>query len=166
VSASVRQMSAECPCETERTVRPELTPNQKPQGFKYLPALAGRGTIHACSLDMELLQHRPRLLAPSPPDGISHGRVSAPYEFTVHVSDPLGSPVSCRIDWGDGQRSDWTEPSPSGGLHTIAHAWERSGKYDVCAQARNARGIITSWGPAVRICVSGGVSERMGDDET
>ena len=92
-------------------------------------------------------------LMPPPPDGISLGRVGIDYAFSVQTHDPMGGDISCRFDWGDGQQSDWTPPKPNGELHTQVHRWTKPGKYDVCAQARNASGGMTLWGPAMRVTV-------------
>jgi hypothetical protein len=95
-------------------------------------------------------------LMPPPPDGISVGQTETNYPFTVSTRDPMGNAVSCRFDWGDGQKSDWTDPAPGGAPHTLTHCWDKPGKYDVCAQARNTRGAVTSWGPAARVMIEVG----------
>jgi PKD domain len=92
-------------------------------------------------------------LMPPPPDGISLGQVGVGYAFSVKTHDPMGSEISCRFDWGDGQQSDWTPPKPNGEPHTLDHCWEKPGRYGVCARARNARGAMTDWGPAVRVTI-------------
>jgi len=99
---------------------------------------------------------------PPPPDGVSKGEVHVSYVFTVSTRDPLGNPSSCRFDWGDGEKSKWTEPCPPGATHALAHAWNKPGKYDVCAQARNIRGARTCWGPAVRVTITDNDREASG----
>ena len=102
---------------------------------------------------MDVPNTSPRPLMPPPPDGVSTGRVGVNYAFAVSTRDPLGDYVSCRFSWGDGQQSDWTSPRPGGQPHALTHRWEKPGKYDVCAQARNTSGSMTLWGPAMRVTV-------------
>jgi hypothetical protein len=103
---------------------------------------------------MESLRLSIAPLMPPPPDGVSRGRTGIDYAFTVTTHDPIGNGVSCRFDWGDGQKSDWTDPVPGGIPHTLTHCWDKPGKYDVCVQARNTTGATTSWGPAARVSIA------------
>ena len=83
-----------------------------------------------------------------PPD-TSSGRVGLDDPSTVMTYDPIGSDISCRFDWGDGQKSDWTEPTPGDTPHTLAHIRNKPGRYEVRAQAKNTQGVQSDWGPAL-----------------
>ena len=81
---------------------------------------------------------RPPVLT-GPPSGPTSGKVKTSYRFTGEATDPDGDPVQYRFSWGDGKTSDWgTSPSRS-------HQWSVPKTYCVKVQARDDKGVGSSW---------------------
>ena len=89
---------------------------------------------------------------PSVINGPTSGITTLTYSFIVGDSNSsLGDPVKYRIDWGDGNYSDWSS-SPSG-----SHSWTFPGTYEVKAQARCAIhiSIVSEWSQSLQVTISG-----------
>ena len=80
---------------------------------------------------------------PLPPVGPAWGIADEPAEFVV--SGESRGAVSCRIDWGDGDTSIWTQWVTSGVLVATSHAWDAAGVYGISAQARSSDGALSNW---------------------
>lgn len=65
--------------------------------------------------------------------------------IVVVATDPAGSDVACRCDWGDADTSDWSGFLQSGVPCTLTHAWAMSGEYLIRAQAKNADELVSGW---------------------
>ena len=75
--------------------------------------------------------HQPTV---SQPQGPSQGTIGEILNFSVTATDPDADSISVRIDWDDGEISDWTELVPSGTTLELSHAWTETGVYQVRAQ--------------------------------
>ncbi len=82
---------------------------------------------------------------PPPPNGTVTSKVGIVCPFQVTASDPDFDPVSVRIDWNDGDTSDWSEPFRSGDTVTLSYAWPAPGYYRISAQAKDSRGAVSLW---------------------
>jgi len=87
------------------------------------------------------------------PAGVTSCDKDTVYTFTTFSDDLDDHSVSLRIDWGDGQRTDWTAPVPGGETVPFTHAWADTGTYEVRAQARDERELHSDWSDAVVVTV-------------
>lgn len=82
---------------------------------------------------------------PQPPTGTVSSKVGIQCPFKVTASDPDFHRVSVRIDWDDGDTSDWSEMFRSGDSMTLAYAWPVSGSFKISAQAKDEKGAVSAW---------------------
>jgi len=82
---------------------------------------------------------------PSVPAGPDSGLVDSVYSFTTVTGDPNRDRVRYRMDWGDGDTTDWTDLIPESLEATFTHAWDLPGEYFVQAQARDEKGLESNW---------------------
>jgi outer membrane protein assembly factor BamB len=90
---------------------------------------------------------------PTTPVGSATCAKDTVYTFTTAADDPDDHSVALRIDWGDGQRTDWTAPVPGGENVAFTHAWADTGTYEVRAQARDERELHSDWSGAAVVAV-------------
>jgi hypothetical protein len=82
---------------------------------------------------------------PPPPSGTVLSKVGIECPFKVTASDPDFHRVSVRVDWDDGDTSDWSELFGSGDTITLGYAWPVPGDFRVSAQARDEKGAVSAW---------------------
>ncbi|MEO0078419.1 MAG: hypothetical protein ABIK86_05415 [candidate division WOR-3 bacterium] len=82
---------------------------------------------------------------PPPPLGPSLSRVGTTCRFKITARDPDFDQVSVRVDWDDGDTTDWTEPFRSGDTVTLEHVWATAREYKVSARARDENGALSLW---------------------
>jgi hypothetical protein len=82
---------------------------------------------------------------PSPPDGPVISKVGVNCPFKVRAMDPDFDRVSVRIDWNNGDTSDWSELFGSGDSMTLGYAWSAPGDYKISAQAKDEKGAVSAW---------------------
>ena len=82
---------------------------------------------------------------PPPPEGTAMSRVGTDCPFKVSASDPDLNRVSARIDWDDGDTSDWSDYFGSTDTTTLGHIWSAPGDYRISAQARDEKGAVSAW---------------------
>ena len=82
---------------------------------------------------------------PPPPSGTVTSKVGVVCPFKVTASDPDFDPVSVRIDWNNGDTSDWSQNFQSGDTITLKYAWPAAGSYRISAQARDDKGAMSLW---------------------
>jgi hypothetical protein len=82
---------------------------------------------------------------PTPPTGTVLSKVGITCPFKVTASDPDFHRVSVRIDWDDGDTSDWSEMFRSGDTMTLAYAWPVAGDFRISAQAKDEKGAVSAW---------------------
>jgi len=80
---------------------------------------------------------------PSPPkiDGPNKGSAGTKYDFSFTSTDPQDQKVSYKIEWGDGDKIDWTAYQTSGTAYDASHTWDQDGTYTIKAWAKNEDGI-------------------------
>jgi len=77
--------------------------------------------------------------------GMIEGNSGIEYNYTVISTDPEGDSVYYYIDWDDGTDSDWIGPYDSGILCTTSHVWDRVGRYEIKAKAKDVHGSESDW---------------------
>ena len=82
---------------------------------------------------------------PPPPGGSVISKVGVNCKFKVTASDPDLDRVSVRIDWNNGDTSDWAEMFRSGDTTTVEYAWPAPGGFKISAQARDEKGAVSLW---------------------
>jgi hypothetical protein len=50
-----------------------------------------------------------------------------------------------RIDWNNGDTSDWSEMFRSGDTMTVEYAWSAPGGFKISAQAKDEKGAVSAW---------------------
>lgn len=77
--------------------------------------------------------------------GPSNGYISTTYTFFSLTTDPDGDYFAIRLDWGDGDTSNWSNLVPSGNLAAMSHSWLAPDTYYIKAQAMDMGGLISDW---------------------
>ncbi len=90
---------------------------------------------------------------PTVPGGPSGGEIGIAYTFLSAATDPDSDQVAVRFDWGDGEKSDWTDLVTGGTTVGMSHAWDDAGTYEVTAQAKDAKGATSEWSTAATIVI-------------
>lgn len=65
--------------------------------------------------------------------------------FTTSGSDPDGDSVSYRLNWGDGDTSNWGGHVASGTADSASHKWSDQAVFQIQAQARDIHGAESDW---------------------
>ncbi len=104
----------------------------------------------------------PGQTAPDAPSisGPSEGEPGEVLTFRVDAVDPQDDSVAHRIDWGDGEASQWGDYVESGHDVYFYHSWDTAGTYAARAQAIDAAGHVSDWGPEHVVNVSMGDPPR------
>ncbi len=68
-------------------------------------------------------------------DGPTHGEAGVEYEYTFITYDPEEDDIWIRIDWGDGDITDWIGPYASGEELKASQSWVENGSY--CVRAKS-----------------------------
>ncbi len=92
----------------------------------------------------------------------THGIVGYEYEVRAAFDDPEEKGIAYRVDFDDGDTSDWTGYVPSGDTGIVTHAWQQPGTYGVRLQLRDEEGFVSEWlgkygkpeGEALQILIS------------
>ena len=82
---------------------------------------------------------------PPPPTGEVSSKVGTTCRFKVTASDPDFHRVAVRVDWNDGDTSDWSELFRSGDTVTLEYAWPVPGDFRISAQAKDEKDAISLW---------------------
>jgi len=82
---------------------------------------------------------------PPPPEGPVISKVGVNCTFKVSASDPDLNRVSVRVDWNNGDTSDWSEMFRSGDTMTLDYAWSTPGDFKISAQTKDENGAVSLW---------------------
>ncbi len=69
-------------------------------------------------------------------EGPIEGKVGIPYEYTFILIEPGEYEFFLKVNWGDGEITDWLGPYIEEEKVTASHAWDESGTYTLQAEAR------------------------------
>jgi len=83
-----------------------------------------------------------------PPEvsGPGYGDPGSDIEFTFVTNDPEEDDIEIRIDWGDGEVTDWFGPYDSGEEVTVQHIFATKGTYTIKVKARDELNAESDWG--------------------
>ena len=70
-------------------------------------------------------------------DGPQFGLNGEELSYTFVATDPEEDDVYYKIDWGDGEITNWIGPSESGEEITRSHSWSENGSYEITAKAKD-----------------------------
>ncbi|MGB9742677.1 MAG: PQQ-binding-like beta-propeller repeat protein [candidate division WOR-3 bacterium] len=90
----------------------------------------------------------PILITLMPPDSLIYPRkadTAAELELVISPPKNVSLPVQYRIDWGDGDTLDWTEPTGSMTPIFRSHRYRTPGKYSIRVMARDRIGTTSAW---------------------
>ena len=81
-----------------------------------------------------------------PPEvsGPNSGEPGSPVEFTFVTNDPENDDVEIKIDWGDGEITDWLGTYESGEEVKISHTYDEEGSYFIKTKSQD-RWHYSSW---------------------
>lgn len=82
---------------------------------------------------------------PPPPSGTVTSKVGIVCPFRATASDPDFDPVCVRIDWNNGDTSDWSATFRSGDTITLKYTWPAAGYYRISVQAKDDKGAVSLW---------------------
>jgi len=82
---------------------------------------------------------------PLPPTGAVLSKVGVTCRFKVTASDADFHRVSVRVDWDDGDTSDWSQMFRSGDTMTLEYAWPVPGDFRISAQAKDEKDAVSLW---------------------
>jgi subtilisin family serine protease len=79
---------------------------------------------------------------PTTPDieGKQIGFGGKEYEFSFESTDEDGHEIFYKVDWDDGEETEWKGPFPSGTKLLLAHTWTKNGRYFIKAWAKDTMG--------------------------
>ena len=91
---------------------------------------------------------------PAMPAGQTLGFTGIAYSYGTQTNDSEGEVIYYRLDWGDGQHSDWLGPFPSGETCETSHAWDQPGTYEVRVRAKDAWGHLGDWSEPLIVTIA------------
>ncbi len=103
---------------------------------------------------------------PPPPAGPVISKVGVNCPFKVTASDTDYERVSVRIDWDNGDTSDWSDLFRSGDTITLTYAWPAAGDFRISAQARDEKGAVSGWSNWHAIAIADTVNVPPGSPST
>jgi hypothetical protein len=70
-------------------------------------------------------------------EGPEIGKPNIEYQYTLTITDPENDDVSIKIDWGDGEITEWFGPFEPGEQVTFSHIWYEEGEYFIKAKSKD-----------------------------
>ncbi|KYK32863.1 MAG: hypothetical protein AYK22_01715 [Thermoplasmatales archaeon SG8-52-3] len=70
-------------------------------------------------------------------NGSTYGETYHEIEFSIIIYDSEGDEGWIKIDWGDGNITDWLGPYKSGEQFNISHTWIYEGAYCICGKTKD-----------------------------
>jgi thiol-disulfide isomerase/thioredoxin len=78
-------------------------------------------------------------------NGPNSGKIGEVYQYQISTMDPDGDEIYYKIDWADGNISDWLGPYNSEEVITVMHSWKEEGDFIVKVKAKDPDGEETEW---------------------
>jgi len=73
-------------------------------------------------------------------EGPTEGKVGVPYDYTFYLTEQEGCEIYYKIDWGDGNKTEWLGPYESSVKLELTHTWYERGWYDIFVEAKGCNG--------------------------
>jgi len=108
----------------------------------FLPPVALALLLLMCAEPVAENQPPEPPVVDSYPDLLSTG---VKHELRFRATDPEGDSVAIKVNWGDGDTSDWTGFAPSGTWQTLSHCWADVGTCDLRAMAMDIHDSLSDW---------------------
>jgi hypothetical protein len=105
----------------------------------------------ACTVSIRE-NHAPN--TPSVPSGPTAVTRESLASYSSAATDPDNDSVCIRIDWGDGDTSDWSQVAASGESAAMTHCWDAVGVRLLRAQAKDQNGLVSMWSAACSVSIS------------
>ena len=111
--------------------------------------------------------YQPTVSQPQNLNGLNEATIGETLSFSVIASDPDDDSVAVRIDWDDGEISEWTGLQPSGSTFELSHSWDNRGTtYKVRAQSADqwyflnelCHNSLSEWGDTLLVTITPGPS--------
>jgi hypothetical protein len=92
---------------------------------------------------MTIVENHP----PNPPliNGPPTGKTGESYNYTFNATDPDGDDVFYKINWSDGNITEWLGPNASGEEILKSHAWAEPGGYNITAKTKDSYDAESNW---------------------
>ncbi|RLI64705.1 MAG: hypothetical protein DRO67_03750 [Candidatus Asgardarchaeum californiense] len=91
---------------------------------------------------------------PGKPSGPTSGKVGVEYEYVFVTTDPDNDKIFYKVDWGNGETSEWIGPFASGESITTSHVWSIKGTYPIKVLAKDINGAESSWSDSLNVSMS------------
>ncbi len=100
---------------------------------------------------------KPRVWGPSSP------KKGKSYTYNASGVDPdYNDQLYYLFDWGDGDKSDWLGPYPSGTTVQASHTWDDKGNYNIRVQTRDCNEVKSTWSDNMSIKVAKSINSPDG----
>jgi Leucine-rich repeat (LRR) protein len=96
----------------------------------------------------------------SPPDSAGLGQTVT---VQATATDSGQAQVQMKIDWGDGNVSDYSELKDNGSTFEFTHSYSDTGNYDIKVIAKNEHGAETNWSVSRTITIIGEMVVHFND---
>jgi len=90
---------------------------------------------------------------PAAPTGPDMRAVGIDGSYTAKTTDPDNDSIAYQFDWGAGDTSGWSLFVKSGDSVTRTKTWTTAGTYQVMVRARDIKGNVSAWSPALTVTV-------------
>jgi outer membrane protein assembly factor BamB len=91
-------------------------------------------------------------LVPDAPRGSTQWMLNVAGACTTSTTDPSEAQVSYQFDWGDGNKSEWSQFMNGGVSYSDTHSYTRLGSFAIKARAKNSKKAST-WSAPLNITV-------------
>jgi outer membrane protein assembly factor BamB len=91
-------------------------------------------------------------LVPDAPKGPTQWLPDIAMACTTSTTDPSGVQVSYQFDWGDGNKSEWSQFMDGGVPYSDTHSYTRFGSFAIKARAKNSK-KASAWSAPLNINV-------------
>jgi hypothetical protein len=78
--------------------------------------------------------------------GPKKGTAGENYWYNFSTTGPEGQEIAYKIQWGDGDETNWTDWFPSGTKITRNHTWDAKDNYIIKCKARTIYFVESDWG--------------------
>ena len=88
---------------------------------------------------------------PSKPKGPDSGTNNVKYTYEITANDPEEDNIYYKVDWGDGEDSNWLGPYDSGGAIKLSHTWIQPGFFKIRVKVKDIHELKSDWSESLNI---------------